>query len=305
MAKKLFETFKKRYLKKKADWKRANRSGTSTATVEKAEKAYGLYKFFHWYDEFQRPRNVVTNSKAPRSRLNLEDLANSINSSSSEESPSPPPPPPQSDDEEGDVDAAQEMQEDNVIEYGNDIDEDLLGGEDSDEDVRKEEPKKKIKQSAKRPAKKISKQQAALNTDLLIGDLARSIKRKRSAQVIEKRDKDTEDFFGSSIALELRKMPEQLRVSAKSEIYQVIFKHQMMGFNNNANNAQVYQPKINYDQQRMFFGANQTSSGQSTNDMSFFSMANAGNSTPSTPTNMNNSGLAHGDVYNNITSPSF
>ena len=142
-------------------------------------------------------------------------MANSINSSSSEESPSPPPSPPQSDDEEGDVDAAQEMQEDNVIEYGNDIDEDLLGGEDSDEDIRKEEPKKKIKQSAKRPAKKISKQQAALNTDLLIGDLARSIKRKRSAQVIEKRDKDTEDLFGSSIALELRKMPEQLRVSAK------------------------------------------------------------------------------------------
>ena len=52
---------------------------------------------------------------------------------------------------------------------------------------------------------------------------------------------------GFSIALELRKMPEQLRVSAKSEIYQVIFKHQMIRFNNNANNAQVYQPKINYD----------------------------------------------------------
>ena len=39
MAKKLFETFKKRYLKKKADWKRANRSGTSTATVEKTRKS--------------------------------------------------------------------------------------------------------------------------------------------------------------------------------------------------------------------------------------------------------------------------
>ena len=84
MAKKLFETFKKRYLKKKGAWKRANRSGTSTAAVDKAQNAYELYKFFHWYDEFQRPRSVVTNSKAPRNHatLNLED---SINSNSDEE----------------------------------------------------------------------------------------------------------------------------------------------------------------------------------------------------------------------------
>ena len=195
------------------------------------------------------------------------------------------------------VDTAQEGQ-DHVIEYGNDMDDDLLVEEDSDEDEKKEEPKKKNKLSGKRSAKKISKQQAALNTDLLIGDLARSIKKKRSAQAIKKRDKDTEDLFGSSIALELRKMPEQLRVLAKSEIYQVIFKHQLMGFNNN---AQVYQ-------QSMY----QSSSNQSLSDMSFipqrqtFPMANAVSSTPSTPiNNINNSGLAHGDVYNNITSPSF
>ena len=42
MAKKLFETFKKRYLKKKPTGKKGNRSGTSTAVVEKAEKAYEL-----------------------------------------------------------------------------------------------------------------------------------------------------------------------------------------------------------------------------------------------------------------------
>ena len=84
-----------------------------------------------------------------------------------------------------------------------------------------------------------------------------------------------------------------------------------MGFNNNANNANAHS---NYDQ-RLFLGANQTSSGSqsgsSMNDISFFSqrqpfsMTNAVSSTPSTPTNMNNSGMVQaGDVYN-MMSPSF
>ena len=61
-AKRLFENFRKQYQKKKNKLRDCSRSGTSTAMVEKAHREYDDYKLFHWYDDFQRPRNSITNS---------------------------------------------------------------------------------------------------------------------------------------------------------------------------------------------------------------------------------------------------
>ena len=43
-------------------------------------------------------------------------------------------------------------------------------------------------------------------------------------------DPDCEDLFASSIAAEIRKLPERLRCIAKHEINQVLFKYQIMMF---------------------------------------------------------------------------
>lgn len=311
MGKKLFETFKKRYLKKKAAWKKANRSGTSTAAVGKAQNAYGLYKFFHWYDDFQRPRSVTTNSNARqrnRRNVNLGDLANSINSSSDEEGPTEAGSPANmnKDEDENEVEDADDM-EDNPI-HGNDRDSDF-GNDASDDQILI--PKKKERKNSAKPVKKMSKREAESNTDILIGDLAKSIKNRRSAQQVDKANKDAEDLFGTAIALELCKMSDHVQVLAKSEIYQVIFKYQMMTYNNTNGNQQAQNNSENnvhnFSQLNSLTSGSQSGSSFSGN-MSFFSrqptfpMSNAINSAPSTPTNMD-SGLSQASSVYNMTSP--
>ncbi|XP_057302855.1 uncharacterized protein LOC130637019 [Hydractinia symbiolongicarpus] len=51
-AKTSFEKLRKRYNKKKNDFKKSKKSGTSTKESEKAEKALELYKYLSWLDNF-------------------------------------------------------------------------------------------------------------------------------------------------------------------------------------------------------------------------------------------------------------
>ena len=74
-----------------------------------------------------------------------------------------------------------------------------------------------------------------MKTDAFIGDLAKRIKQRRTAAPKMEKESDAEDHFALSLALDIRKMPEQLRCMAKNDISQVLFKHQMMMFNNNVN----------------------------------------------------------------------
>ena len=57
MTKHCFETFQKRYQKKKNTLKESNRSGTSTAMVEEDQRDY---------DQFQRPSIEIPNAKRKR-----------------------------------------------------------------------------------------------------------------------------------------------------------------------------------------------------------------------------------------------
>ena len=71
-------------------------------------------------------------------------------------------------------------------------------------------------------------------TSAIFRDRYQFNKRRTAAPKMEK-ESDAEDHFALSLALEIRKMPEQLRCMAKKDISQVLFKHQMMMFNNNVN----------------------------------------------------------------------
>jgi len=58
-----FNNLKKKFMRKKKDFRDVNRSGTSTKAVEKAEKALRQYQFMEWLSTFIQPRDGRTNLK--------------------------------------------------------------------------------------------------------------------------------------------------------------------------------------------------------------------------------------------------
>ena len=50
-------------MRKKKEFRDANRSGTSTNALEKAEKALQQYRFMEWMSSFIQPRDGRTNIK--------------------------------------------------------------------------------------------------------------------------------------------------------------------------------------------------------------------------------------------------
>ena len=60
-------------MRKKKEFKDANRSGTSTKALEKTEKALEQYKFMQWMDGFIQPRDEHTNLKNASKKNDKED----------------------------------------------------------------------------------------------------------------------------------------------------------------------------------------------------------------------------------------
>ena len=58
---------KKRYLKKKNEHKKSQRSGTSRDAIEKAERDFQPYIFLKWLDDFTRLRETKSNIGSPSS----------------------------------------------------------------------------------------------------------------------------------------------------------------------------------------------------------------------------------------------
>lgn len=236
--KRAFENFKKRYQKKKNAWKKSNRSGTSTSATEKFRNAYNIYKFFHWYDDFQRPRTNITNTKREKligNKTNFKSILEGINSSSDEDN----------DGTNNEKDTQEIINNDDGDErdhnnFNDDEDEDdEMDNENDDLKCSEDEiltqtvrPKPVIKPAVNRLSKRA---EISMKTDALIGDLAKRIRTRKERVVPPKKINDAEDHFASSLAIEMRKMPEQLRCMAKNEINQVLFKYQMMMFNNPQN----------------------------------------------------------------------
>ena len=60
-------------MRKKKEFKEANRSSTSTKALEKTEKALEQYKFMQWMDGFIQPRDEHTNLKNASKKNEKED----------------------------------------------------------------------------------------------------------------------------------------------------------------------------------------------------------------------------------------
>ena len=77
-AKAFYENLKKKYSKKKNDYKKCNRSGASVKDVEKAERALASYQFMAWLDKFTKLRDCKTNISTPQDEFNLSDDNESV-----------------------------------------------------------------------------------------------------------------------------------------------------------------------------------------------------------------------------------
>ena len=64
---------KKKYQRKKKDLKDANKSGTSTEVISKAQKSLRPYEFMKWLDDFIQTRQGRSNLPA-KVQGNEEDL---------------------------------------------------------------------------------------------------------------------------------------------------------------------------------------------------------------------------------------
>ena len=146
--------------------------------VEKAHREYDDYKFFHWYDDFQRPRNSITNShKHKQGKLSqsltgvqakaLEALNESID-----------------EDEQGDNDSLYEESESETTKDGSDAN--------KNENAKDEIP---VQRQPK-------KRQSNDPTDEILVDLAKKIKDRHSQP---KKVNDSIDLFTLSVASELKK----------------------------------------------------------------------------------------------------
>ena len=58
-----FNNLKKKFMRKKKEFRDANRSDTSTNALEKAEKALQQCRFMEWMSSFIQPRDGRTNIK--------------------------------------------------------------------------------------------------------------------------------------------------------------------------------------------------------------------------------------------------
>ena len=61
MAKQTFASLKRRYLIKRNLFKKSNKSGGSSAAVEKAKKDLDPYLFLSWIDQYLKPRSTKSN----------------------------------------------------------------------------------------------------------------------------------------------------------------------------------------------------------------------------------------------------
>ena len=126
--------------------------------------------------------------------------------------------------------------EDNMTKIDEEEDEFDGSGDDGDDYVGKnldDSVEKKIEHDKKKKvnekklskiSKRMSRKEVENKTDVLIGDLAKSIKARR---LTPKPEKDSDIVFTDALALELRKFPEQLKCMAKNEISQCLFKYQI------------------------------------------------------------------------------
>lgn len=217
-----FNNLKKKFMRKKKEFRDVNRSGTSTKAIEKAEKALQQYQFMEWLSTFIQPRDGRTNLK--RARIEREST---IDAKEIEE-------------EEDGLDKNEN--DDRDIENSCDIledDSDRVSQRTALINDEKEVDTKDKDSQLDRPTKSKKKpriQGAAKET--LLEEMEYSILRKinlrmneqekrRKTDKVELKELDSEDVFCQALSLDLKKLPYYERCMAKHEMQNVLYKHQM------------------------------------------------------------------------------
>lgn len=183
-----FENVKKRYLKRRNEYKKvANKSGTSTAIVDRANRELQLYSFLFWLDDYLKPRKTKSNVK--------DEIVNNVEDKSTIEEY-----------DSDDQSTTQHLRN---------------TPDDSSDNQRSEKRKISKKESVSSKAKKhkelslVEEKQLAIMNQME-KDLAE-----------DKEKQDQEYYYAQSIAAELRSFSESERFMVKHEINNVIFKYQM------------------------------------------------------------------------------
>lgn len=230
-AKSSFENFKKRYLKKRNALKKTNKSGTSSAVVDKAKKDIEPYKFFSWIDAYLRARSTKTNLPD----ADMESIASHISNDEPQDDFSEP------DNEDADTD------KDGMDGDGMRIQ------EESEKPAQKPSNSKKVKRRQaenKTTTRKYPKLSIVEEKQLLLMDeIENDIVKEREQRT--KKSEDAEDTFCASLASELRQFSQEERCLIKHEINNIIFRYQMSKFRPQGNPTYLgngKQPSYNFYQ---------------------------------------------------------
>ena len=201
----MFENLKKRYSKKKNMFKKANQSGTSTALIEKAKKAYDEYQFLIWLDDHMAGRVTLSNV----TQVSNESSVNPSDGSEAEDDP----------------------RGEELGEASNDEEEPCPAFEPAFEPSF-ELP---VKQTCKRQSTAKSgtkRKQTKMDRDNLEMCLMKELSNEcqNENKPSESVSKDADDLFGSTIATELKQLDPRRRCLVKNEIRNVLCRHQIESY---------------------------------------------------------------------------
>ena len=226
-AKNAFTNLKKRYSKKRNDVKRAKRSGAGLADVQRFENQLEVYSFLSWLYPFMKLRND-TRSNLPAAEKDEEDKEE-MQSSSEEE---------------------QDIQDDPLSEDQQSTT-DKLSDTESTVSIQSNKRKKFKKHesesqhlysaSSGRTNKEIKSKKPKPQDDPSTEILKVISKRfSEKSEISSKRvTEGEEDISGKMVTAELKSLPKHLSIRLKHDISSLIFKYQMMGLQQD---AQQYSP---------------------------------------------------------------
>ena len=194
-AKNAFNNLKKRYSKKRNDLKRAKRSGAGLADVQKFEKAFEVYSFLGWLNNFlQLKDDTMTN-------LTTENI-DYENEASEEE-------------DEDDNEAKKNYA--------------FVPESDGEETSRvKTNKRPSFSKSDKPQFKKKRNESKFFQEENETTEILQTINKRLQEKSEQPQKRDEDDVFGEMVSSEIKKLPKLLKVSFKHEVSNLIFKYQMI-----------------------------------------------------------------------------
>lgn len=219
----MFDNLKKRYSKRRQAVLKASKSGSGKSDVVIVQDQLKDYEFLAWINPFIKTR---------RSKSNFEimEVSTSANVDDAEE-----------EDDDSDINEREKSNdEDSLFDSSTSISQSKL-------------EKRKAAEVKARPAAKVRKTTNNENKkEELMSTMSRLMQQRLEKNASSKNEE--EERFGGMVAGELTKLPELLRVQAKHEINEVLFKYHMQSYRqksyfipqHNLSSCQSFSPNSSY-----------------------------------------------------------